>query len=140
MSGPQWPRDQYSPLLLPSFKGAKPYHLSLCQGVKLIGATAHFVTADLDEGPIIEQDIARVDHSMTPEELTAIGRDVECVTLARAVKWHAEHQVLLNGKRRWCLSKRSINFTKQTTAQQSIPLPSQQKGQIFICPFLFQKK
>ena len=57
------------------------------------------MTADLDEGPIIEQDIARVDHSMTPEELTAIGRDVECVTLARAVKWHAEHRVLLNGKK-----------------------------------------
>ena len=83
---------------LPSFKGAKPYHQAFAKGVKLIGATAHFVTADLDEGPIIEQDIARVDHSMTPEELTAIGRDVECVTLARAVKWHAEHRVLLNGK------------------------------------------
>jgi formyltetrahydrofolate deformylase len=84
---------------LPSFKGAKPYHQAFNKGVKLIGATAHFVTADLDEGPIIEQDIARVDHSMTPEELTAIGRDVECVTLARAVKWHAEHRVLLNGKK-----------------------------------------
>ena len=84
---------------LPSFKGAKPYHQAFAKGVKLIGATAHFVTADLDEGPIIEQDIARVDHSMTPEELTAIGRDVECVTLARAVKWHAEHRVLLNAKK-----------------------------------------
>ena len=84
---------------LPSFKGAKPYHQAFTKGVKLIGATAHFVTADLDEGPIIEQDIARVVHSMTPDELTAIGRDVECVTLARAVKWHAEHRVLLNGKR-----------------------------------------
>ena len=84
---------------LPSFKGAKPYHQAFAKGVKLIGATAHFVTADLDEGPIIEQDIARVDHSMTPDELTAIGRDVECVTLARAVKWHAEHRVLLNGKK-----------------------------------------
>ena len=84
---------------LPSFKGAKPYHQAFAKGVKLIGATAHFVTADLDEGPIIEQDIARVDHSMTPEELTAIGRDVECVTLARAVKWHSEHRVLLNGKK-----------------------------------------
>lgn len=84
---------------LPSFKGAKPYHQAFNKGVKLIGATAHFVTADLDEGPIIEQDIARVDHSMTPDELTAIGRDVECVTLARAVKWHAEHRVLLNGKK-----------------------------------------
>ena len=84
---------------LPSFKGAKPYHQAFAKGVKLIGATAHFVTADLDEGPIIEQDIARVDHSMTPEELTAIGRDVECITLARAVKWHVEHRVLLNGKK-----------------------------------------
>ncbi len=84
---------------LPSFKGAKPYHQAFAKGVKLIGATAHFVTADLDEGPIIEQDIARVDHSMTPDELTAIGRDVECITLARAVKWHAEHRVLLNGKK-----------------------------------------
>ena len=84
---------------LPSFKGAKPYHQAHARGVKLIGATAHYVTTDLDEGPIIEQDIARVDHSMTPDELTAIGRDVECVTLARAVKWHAEHRVLLNGKK-----------------------------------------
>ncbi|MGL4768154.1 MAG: formyltetrahydrofolate deformylase [Formosimonas sp.] len=84
---------------LPSFKGAKPYHQAFDKGVKLIGATAHFVTADLDEGPIIEQDIARVDHAMNASELTAIGRDVECVTLARAVKWHAEHRVLLNGKK-----------------------------------------
>lgn len=84
---------------LPSFKGAKPYHQAFHKGVKLIGATAHFVTADLDEGPIIEQDIARVDHSMPTEELTAIGRDVECITLARAVKWHAEHRVLLNGRK-----------------------------------------
>ena len=84
---------------LPSFKGAKPYHQAFHKGVKLIGATAHFVTADLDEGPIIEQDIARVDHSMSTDELTAIGRDVECVTLARAVKWHAEHRVLLNGRK-----------------------------------------
>ena len=84
---------------LPSFKGAKPYHQAFDKGVKLIGATAHFVTADLDEGPIIEQDIARVDHAMNANELTAVGRDVECVTLARAVKWHAEHRVLLNGKK-----------------------------------------
>ncbi len=84
---------------LPSFKGAKPYHQAFSKGVKLIGATAHFVTADLDEGPIIEQDIARVDHSMDPDDLTAIGRDVECITLARAVKWHAEHRVILNGKK-----------------------------------------
>ena len=84
---------------LPSFKGAKPYHQAFDKGVKLIGATAHFVTADLDEGPIIEQDIARVDHAMNADEMTAMGRDVECITLARAVKWHGEHRVLLNGKK-----------------------------------------
>jgi formyltetrahydrofolate deformylase len=84
---------------LPSFKGAKPYYQAFDRGVKLIGATAHYVTTDLDEGPIIEQEVERVDHSMTPEQLTAIGRDVECVTLARAVKWHIEHRILLNGSR-----------------------------------------
>ncbi|VWC38953.1 formyltetrahydrofolate deformylase [Burkholderia lata] len=82
---------------LPSFKGAKPYYQAFDRGVKLIGATAHYVTTDLDEGPIIEQEVERVDHSMTPDQLTAIGRDVECVTLARAVKWHVEHRVVLNG-------------------------------------------
>lgn len=82
---------------LPSFKGAKPYYQAHERGVKLIGATAHYVTAELDEGPIIEQEIERVDHSMDPEQLTAVGRDVECVALARAVKWHAEHRILLNG-------------------------------------------
>jgi len=82
---------------LPSFKGAKPYYQAHERGVKLIGATAHYVTADLDEGPIIEQDVARVDHSMTVEDLTAIGRDTESQVLARAVKWHSEHRVLLNG-------------------------------------------
>jgi formyltetrahydrofolate deformylase len=82
---------------LPSFKGAKPYYQAHDRGVKLIGATAHFVTGDLDEGPIVEQDVARVDHSMDPDTLTAIGRDVECVVLARAVKWFVEHRVLLNG-------------------------------------------
>jgi len=82
---------------LPSFKGAKPYYQAHERGVKLIGATAHFVTGDLDEGPIIEQGVERVDHSMTPETLTAIGRDVECVVLARAVKWFVEHRILLNG-------------------------------------------
>lgn len=82
---------------LPSFKGAKPYYQAHDRGVKLIGATAHFVTSDLDEGPIIEQDVERVDHAMDPETLTAIGRDVECVVLARAVKWFVEHRVLLNG-------------------------------------------
>jgi len=82
---------------LPSFKGAKPYYQAHDRGVKLIGATAHFVTGDLDEGPIIEQDVARVDHAMDPETLTAIGRDVECVVLARAVKCFIEHRILLNG-------------------------------------------
>lgn len=82
---------------LPSFKGAKPYYQAHDRGVKLIGATAHFVTSDLDEGPIIEQDVERVDHAMDPETLTAIGRDVECVVLARAVKWFVEHRILVNG-------------------------------------------
>jgi formyltetrahydrofolate deformylase len=82
---------------LPSFKGAKPYAQAHHRGVKLIGATAHFVTSDLDEGPIIEQDVERVDHSMDADTLSAIGRDVECVVLARAVKWFVEHRVLQNG-------------------------------------------
>ena len=82
---------------LPSFKGAKPYYQAHDRGVKLIGATAHYVTADLDEGPIIEQDVARVDHSRMVEDLTALGRDTESQVLARAVKWHSEHRVLLNG-------------------------------------------
>lgn len=84
---------------LPSFKGAKPYHQAHARGVKLIGATAHYVTADLDEGPIIEQEVERVGHGVTPDELVAIGRDVECQALARAVKWHAERRILLNGRR-----------------------------------------
>jgi len=84
---------------LPSFKGARPYAQAHTRGVKLIGATAHFVTGELDEGPIIEQDVERVDHAMTIEELTAIGRDVECVVLARAVKWFVEHRILQNGDR-----------------------------------------
>ena len=82
---------------LPSFKGAKPYYQAHDRGVKLIGATAHYVTADLDEGPIIEQDVARVDHSKTVEDLTTQGRDTESQVLARAVKWHSEHRVLING-------------------------------------------
>ncbi|MFA7506141.1 MAG: formyltetrahydrofolate deformylase [Burkholderiaceae bacterium] len=82
---------------LPSFKGARPYQQAHERGVKLIGATAHYVTAMLDEGPIIEQEIERVDHSMDVASLAAIGRDVESVALARAVKWHAEHRILLNG-------------------------------------------
>ena len=84
---------------LPSFKGARPYFQAHDRGVKLIGATAHYVTADLDEGPIIEQDVARVNHSMSAEALTVAGSDLECTALARAVKWHAEHRVLVNGKK-----------------------------------------
>ena len=82
---------------LPSFKGAKPYYQAHDRGVKLIGATAHYVTADLDEGPIIEQDVARADHTDTVEDLTTRGQDTESQVLARAVKWHSEHRVLLNG-------------------------------------------
>lgn len=82
---------------LPSFKGAKPYYQAHDRGVKLIGATAHYVTADLDEGPIIEQDVARADHSKTVDDLTAMGRDTESQVLARAVQWHSEHRVLING-------------------------------------------
>jgi formyltetrahydrofolate deformylase len=82
---------------LPSFKGARPYHQAHARGVKLIGATAHYVTADLDEGPIIEQEVARVDHTHSAANLMAVGRDMECLALARAVRWHAEHRVLLNG-------------------------------------------
>ncbi|GAA3610819.1 formyltetrahydrofolate deformylase [Marihabitans asiaticum] len=84
---------------LPSFKGAKPYHQAHARGVKLIGATAHFVTPDLDEGPIIEQDVARVDHRLAPDDLVTVGRDVEARVLARAVGWHAEGRVLLHGDR-----------------------------------------
>ncbi|WP_084704151.1 formyltetrahydrofolate deformylase [Phaeacidiphilus oryzae] len=84
---------------LPSFKGAKPYHQAHARGVKLIGATAHYVTAELDEGPIIEQEVVRVRHDVTPEQLVALGRDAECVALARAVRWHADHRVLLDGSR-----------------------------------------
>ena len=84
---------------LPSFQGAKPYQQAHDRGVKLIGATAHYVTEELDEGPIIEQDVARVDHSMSVEDCAAVGRDVECAVLARAVKWHVEHRILLNGTR-----------------------------------------
>lgn len=84
---------------LPGFKGAKPYHQAYDRGVKLIGATAHYVTTELDEGPIIEQAVERVTHSQTPEQLVEIGRDIEAVVLQRAVRWHAEHRVLLNGSK-----------------------------------------
>ncbi len=82
---------------LPSFKGARPYFQAHARGVKLIGATAHYVTADLDEGPIIEQDVQRVDHTLSAEDFTAVGRDIECMVLARAVRWQVEHRVLVNG-------------------------------------------
>jgi len=84
---------------LPAFKGALPYHRAHTRGVKLIGATGHYVTDDLDEGPIIEQDVQRVSHGQTAEDFVVAGRDVEAVVLARAVKWHAERRVLLNGLR-----------------------------------------
>jgi len=84
---------------LPSFRGAGPYRQAHERGVKLIGATAHYVTVDLDEGPIIEQDVGRVDHSLDPASLAAAGRDIECAVLARAVRWHAERRVFLNGPR-----------------------------------------
>lgn len=84
---------------LPSFKGAKPYHQAFDRGVKLVGATAHYVTADLDEGPIIEQDVVRVDHGFNQDQLVTAGRDVEAQVLSRAVRWHAESRVLLNGHR-----------------------------------------
>jgi formyltetrahydrofolate deformylase len=84
---------------LPSFKGGRPYHQAHVRGVKLIGATAHYVTPELDEGPIIEQDVVRVDHTMTAEQLVAAGRDVESLVLSRAVRWHAESRVMLNGNK-----------------------------------------
>jgi formyltetrahydrofolate deformylase len=84
---------------LPSFKGARPYHQAFDRGVKLVGATAHYVTGDLDEGPIIEQDVTRVDHRFDAAELVAAGRDVESQVLSRAVRWHAETRVLLNGSK-----------------------------------------
>jgi formyltetrahydrofolate deformylase len=84
---------------LPSFKGARPYHQAFDRGVKLVGATAHYVTGDLDEGPIIEQDVLRVDHGYDQEQLVSAGRDVEAQVLSRAVRWHAQSRILLNGDR-----------------------------------------
>jgi len=84
---------------LPSFQGARPYHQAHARGVKIIGATAHYVTSDLDEGPIIEQGVQRVSHALTPNQWVAIGRDVECAVLARAVSWHIEHRVLIDGNK-----------------------------------------
>ncbi|GKQ40814.1 hypothetical protein ALMP_73350 [Streptomyces sp. A012304] len=91
-------RDQ-KPRRSPEPQGARPYVQAHQRGVKLVGATAHCVTPDLDEGPIIEQDVVRVDHSRDPEELVTIGRDVEARVLARAVEWHSESRVLVNGNR-----------------------------------------
>jgi formyltetrahydrofolate deformylase len=85
--------------MLPSFKGARPYHQAHDRGVKFIGATAHYVTADLDEGPIIEQEMLRVDHTLTPEQLAARGREAETRALARAVRWHTENRILIHGSR-----------------------------------------
>jgi len=84
---------------LPSFKGAMPYHQAFARGVKIIGATAHYVTTDLDEGPIIEQGVQRVDHGHTPEDLVTMGQEVECAVLARAVTWHAERRIIIKGVR-----------------------------------------
>ena len=84
---------------LPSFKGARPYHQAFDRGVKLVGATAHYVTGELDEGPIIEQDVVRVDHAFNQDQLVTAGRDVEAQVLSRAVRWHAESRVFLNGHR-----------------------------------------
>jgi formyltetrahydrofolate deformylase len=84
---------------LPSFRGARPYQQAYEYGVKVIGATAHYVTPDLDEGPVIEQEVARVEHTASPPQMAAIGRDAERVALARAVRWHAEHRILLHGRR-----------------------------------------
>ena len=84
---------------LPGFKGAKPYHQAFDRGVKVIGATAHYVTSDLDEGPIIEQVLTRVDHAYQPEHLVRVGRDNECMALAKAVKYHIEHRVFLDGNK-----------------------------------------
>jgi formyltetrahydrofolate deformylase len=84
---------------LPGFKGARPYHQAYERGVKIIGATAHYATTDLDEGPIIEQDVQRVDHTMLPDDLVEIGHDLEAVVLNRAVRWHAEHRVFVTGNR-----------------------------------------
>jgi formyltetrahydrofolate deformylase len=84
---------------LPGFKGARPYHQAHARGVKLIGATAHYVTTDLDEGPIIEQEVERVDHTLSPEDFVDIGRDLESVVLTRAIRWHAERRVVPNGNK-----------------------------------------
>jgi formyltetrahydrofolate deformylase len=97
----RWPRRVINihHSFLPSFKGARPYQQAYERGVKLIGATAHYVTSDLDEGPIIEQDVERVYHNLSANDYIAVGRDIESRVLARAVKWHAERRILMNGSR-----------------------------------------
>ena len=84
---------------LPGFKGAKPYHQAFDRGVKLVGATAHYVTPELDEGPIIEQEVIRIDHAFDPARLATVGQDAEALALSRAVRWHCENRVLLHGHR-----------------------------------------
>ena len=84
---------------LPGFKGAKPYHQAYDRGVKFIGATAHYVTPDLDEGPIIEQEVIRIDHTYAPHALPTVGRDAEALALSRAVRWHCENRVMMHGHR-----------------------------------------
>ena len=84
---------------LPSFKGAKPYHQAYSKGVKILGATAHYVTSDLDEGPIIEQTVDRIDHTKSPDDMEIIGRDIESITLAKAVQYHSEQRVFLNNNK-----------------------------------------
>ncbi len=93
----EWKAINIHHSFLPSFKGARPYHQAHARGVKIIGATAHYVTPALDEGPIIEQSVERIDHAQTPEDMVRIGRDIESVVLNRAVRWHAEHRILDNG-------------------------------------------
>ena len=99
ISATRWPaaRSTFHHSFLPGFKGAKPYHQAYSRGVKLVGATAHYVTADLDEGPIIEQEVIRVDHSYHPTALSTVGQDAECLALSRAVRWHCQHRILLHG-------------------------------------------
>jgi formyltetrahydrofolate deformylase len=95
----QWKAINIHHSFLPSFKGARPYHQAHARGVKIIGATAHYVTPALDEGPIIEQAVERIDHTLTPDDMVRIGRDIESVVLNRAVRWHAEHRILDNGSK-----------------------------------------
>lgn len=95
----EWKAINIHHSFLPSFKGARPYHQAHARGVKIIGATAHYVTPALDEGPIIEQSVERIDHVQTPEDMVRIGRDIESVVLNRAVRWHAEHRILDNGNK-----------------------------------------